>query len=196
MSVTSQDVLAIAPVTFTLKSVTSQDLLASAPLTFTHKSPHLSRHAHKCTSDFHSKVSHLARCACKCTNYFHSQVSHLSRRACKCTIDFHSQSLLTSPIREARHCGTVLFSWCSHLALVSLILPLRTTTSVRRTPTVGLISLVVQYLLGYCNTSSKTGSHSTLSYLICGTSSCSNELVLATRCHLNKQTVYYSLSPC
>ena len=73
-----------------------------------------------------------------------------------------------------------------HLALVSPILPLRTMSSVHRTPTVGLVSLVVQYLLGYCNMSSGTGSHSTLSYLICGASSCSNELVLATRCHLNK----------
>ena len=53
-------------------------------------------------------------------------------------------------------------------------------------PTVGLVLLVVQYLLRYCNTSSGTRSHSTLSYLVCGASSCSNELVLATRCHLNK----------
>ena len=129
---TSQDVLASAPLTFTLKSVTSQDVFASAQLTFSHK------------------------------------------------------SLLTSPIREAHHCGMVLVSWCSHLALVSLILLLRTTSSVRRTPTEGLVLLVVQYLLRYCNTSSGSGSHSMLSYLICGTSSCSNKLVLATRCHLNK----------
>ena len=85
-----------------------------------------------------------------------------------------------------RHCGTVLFSWCSHLALVSLILPLRTTSSVRRMPTVGLVSSVVQYLLRFCNTSSGIRLHSTLSYLVCGTSSCSNELVLASRYHLNK----------
>ena len=124
-SVTSQDVLASAP-------VTSPDVLANAPLTFTHK------------------------------------------------------SLLSSPIREACHCGTVFFTWCSHPALVSLILPSRRTSYVRRTPTVGLVSLVMQYLLGYCNTSSGTGSHSTLSYLFCGASFCSNELVLATRCHLNQ----------
>ena len=98
-------------------------------------------------------------------------------------LTFTHKSLLTSPIREGRHCGTVLFSV---VALVSLILPLHTTSSVHRTATVGLVSLVVHYLLGYCNTSSGTGSHSTLSYLICGVSSCSNELVLATRCHLNK----------
>ena len=36
------------------------------------------------------------------------------------------------------------------------------------------------------NTSYWIGSHSTLSYLVCGTSSCSTELVLATRCHLIK----------
>ena len=101
-------------------------------------------------------------------------------------LTFTHKSLLTSPIREARHCGTVLFSWCSHLALVSLILPLHTKSYVHRTPTVGLVSLVVQYLLGYCNSSSGTGSHSMLSYLICGARSCSNEFVLATRCHLNK----------
>ena len=45
---------------------------------------------------------------------------------------------------------------------------------------------VAQHLLRYCDTSYWTGSHSTLSYLICGTSSCSTELVLATRCNLNK----------
>ena len=101
-------------------------------------------------------------------------------------LTFSHKSLSTSPIREARHYGTVLFSWCSHLALVSLILLLCTTSSVCRTSTVGLVLLVVQYLLRYCNTSSGTGLHSTLSYLICGASSCSNELVLATRCHLNK----------
>ena len=101
-------------------------------------------------------------------------------------LTFSHKSLLTSPIREARHCGTVLFSWCSHLALVNLILPVRKMSSVHRTPTVGLVSLVVQYLLRYCNMSSGTGSHSMLSYLICGTSSCLNKFILATRCHLNK----------
>ena len=181
----------------------SQDVLANAPLTFTHKSTHLLRHACKCTVEFHSQVSHFSRRACKCTVDFHSQVSHFSRRARKCTVDFHSQvshlsrrarkctidfhsqvtSLLTSPIWEACHCGTVLFSWCSHLALVSLILPQHAKSSVHRMPTVGLVLLVVQYLLRYCNTSSGTGSHSTLSYLVCGASSCLNELVIATRCH-------------
>ena len=42
------------PLTFTIKSVTSQDMLASAPSTFTRKSSHLSRCACKCTIDIHS----------------------------------------------------------------------------------------------------------------------------------------------
>ena len=39
---------------------------------------------------------------------------------------------------------------------------------------------------GAMHTSYWTGSHSTLSYLVCGASSDSTELVLATRCHLIK----------
>ena len=79
---TSQDVLASAPLTFTLKSVTSVDMLASAPLTFTPK----------------SVTSHDMLASAPST--------------------FTHKSLLTSPIREARHCGMVLFSWRRHLALV------------------------------------------------------------------------------
>ena len=122
------------------------------------------------------------------------------------------------PFGKTRYCGTVLSSWCSHLALASLILLSGTTSPVvqdahcglgfargavtlllqawyccqvprillYRTPTVGLVLLVGQYLLRYCHTSYRTGSHSTLSYLVCGTSSCLTELVLATRCHLIK----------
>ena len=148
----TKNVLASALLTSTPCQVTSQDVLASAPLTFTHKSTHLSRHA------------------------------------CKCTIDFHSQvtPLHFIPFRKAWHYGTVLFLWHSHLALASLILPLGATGSVRRMPTVGLVLLVVQYLLRYCNTSSGTGSHPTLSYLVCGASYCSTELVLATDATLLK----------
>ena len=143
----------------------SRDVLTSAPSTFTHKSTHLSRRACKCTTDFHSQ-------------------SPLKIVLASAPLTFTHKSLL--PLGKACHSGTVLFLWCSHLALVSLILPLCTTNSVHRTPTVGLISLVAQYLLRYCNTSSGTGLHSTLSYLVCGASSCSNKLVLGTGCHLNK----------
>ena len=115
------------------------------PQTFTYKSPCLSRRARKCTIDFHSQVSLLSRHARKCTIDVHSQVSHLSRRACKCTVDFHSQvtSLLISPIRE----GSPL--WHGSLFVVQSSCSCETntpqcaTSSVRRTPTVGLVLLVV-----------------------------------------------------
>ena len=82
----------------------------------------------------------------------HQWLSLSSESPLKTCLQVHHWLSLTS------HCwllpfgrlATVLFSLCSHLALVILMLPLHTTSSVRRTPTVGLVSLVVQYLLGYC----------------------------------------------
>ena len=165
---TSQDVLAGAPLAFTLKSVTTQDMLES-----------------DCWLSLISQLTSQDVLASAPLTFTLKSVTSQDVLA-SAPLTFSHKSLLTSPIQEARHCVTVLFSWCSHLALVKLILLLRTKSSVRRMPTVGLVSLVVHYLLRYCNMSSGTGSHFTLSYLICGATSCLNELVLATRCHLNK----------
>ena len=121
---------------------------------------HPSGGACKCTIDFPSQVTSPLKMCLLVHCDFHSQVSHLSGRACKCTVDFPSQ--VTSPLKtclqvhcdchsyvtsllssshsgQAYHCGTSLFSWCSHLARVSLILPVGATGSVCRTPTVGWV---------------------------------------------------------
>ena len=91
---------------------------------------------------------------------------------------------------QACHCGTVLFSWRSRPACVSLTLPQGVTSSMHRTPTVGLVLLVGQYPLGYCNMSSRTGLTLYAFLSFCGSSSCSTELVLANRRHiLNKSCV-------
>ena len=85
----------------------------------------------KCTVDFHSLSSHLSRRARKCTIDFCSQSPVTSQeRACKCTVDFHSQVTPLHFIPFGKACDTVLFSWRSHLALVSLILLQGATSSV------------------------------------------------------------------
>ena len=65
-------------------------------------------------------------------------------RARKCSSDFLSEvtSLHFIPFGKTCHCGTVLFTWRSDLAPVSLVLPQGTMGSVRRTPTVGWVLLV------------------------------------------------------
>ena len=144
-----------------------KNVLAQALSTFTCKSTHSQDRACKCTVDFHSLSSHLSRHAHKCTIYFHSQVTPLH----------------FIPFGKACHCGMVLFLWRSHLALLSLILP--RVLCVER-------SLWAWFCL-WCSICSDTatrplGLGHTLLFPIFfrGASSCSNELVLATRCHLNK----------
>ena len=75
---------------------------------FTRKSTHSQERARKCTIDSSSQVNSLSR-TCSQMHHWLSLASHLSA-------DF-------IPFRKARHCGTVLSSWHSHPALVSLILP-------------------------------------------------------------------------
>ena len=97
----------------------------------------------KRTADLHSQVTLPLKTCSEVTVDFHSQVSHLSGRACKCTVTFTLKSvtplLSSSHSGQACHCGTSLFSLRSHLAHVSLILPVGATGSVRRMPTVGWV---------------------------------------------------------
>ena len=131
--------------------LTSQDVLASAPLTFTLKSLHLSRCAFKCTSDFYSQISHLSRHACKCTFNFHSEVTsplkHVLANAllnfthCQVTSqDVLASALLTfthkslccwhRPIRDrlatvahfSFHVAVILLLWASYFQLVPRVL--------------------------------------------------------------------------
>ena len=97
-----KNVLASALLAFTPCQVTSQDVFTNAPLTFTHK-----------------VLSHLKKVLANTPLTFTHKSTHLPRHACKCTIDFHSQvtPLHFIPFGKARHCGTVLFLWHSHLAL-------------------------------------------------------------------------------
>ena len=145
------------------------------------------------TLDFHLQVNSLSR-SCLQVHFWLALRSHFTSqdRACKCTGDFHSQD--TSPLSSS-HSGSLPL-WHGSLFVMQSSCscePDTTTSSVRRTPTVGLVLLVGQCLLRYSSTSSRTGSHSTLSSLVSSLysfltllSSCSNELILATRCHLNK----------
>ena len=157
---------------FTRKSTSLlKNVLAKALLSFTRKSTHFQDRACKCTFNFHSEVTSSLKIVLA------SALVTFTHKSLRCYLH---------PIRE----GSPL--WQSSLFVVQSSCScepdtaIRATSSVSRTPTVGLVLHVVKYLLSYCNTSSGTGSHSTLSYLVCGASSSSNELVLATRCHLNK----------
>ena len=191
--------------TFTLKSVTSQGVLASAPLTFTHKSPHLSRRACNCTIDFHSQVSHLSRRACKCTIDFHSQVTSLLKTCFQVHhwLSLSSQSPLKMCLQVQHwlsltsHWWLLTFwrlatvAWLSFRGAVILLLWAWYCHCVPwilciEPPLWAWFRLWCSICSDTTQCDSGTGSHSTLSYLICGASSCLNELVLATRCHLNK----------
>ena len=99
------------------------------------------------------------------------------------------------PIREGLPLWNGFLLWCSHPALASLILPLGATypTAQDAHYGLGLLSFVAQSSCSCeldtairCHTFYWTGSHSTLSYRVCGTSSGSTEPVLASRCHLIK----------
>ena len=169
-SLASQNVLRSAPLTFTLKSVASQDVLTSAPLTFTLK----------------SVTSQDMLASAPLTFTLKSVTSEDMLASASLTFTNKSPQCELLPFGKARHCGTVLFSWRSHLALVILILLQGATSSMHRMPTVGLVSLVVQFLLRYCNMSSGTGLHSTLSYLFVAQVPAPIELVLASRCHILK----------
>ena len=130
---TSPPRLCLPSVTFDFHSQSTQDVLASAPLTFTHKSSQVSRRANQ----VHLRLS-LA-------SHFTSQdvlatalltFTHKSPRTC------YPSAQLSSSHKPAHCClrlirdrlATVahLFSWCSNLARVSLILPVGATGSMRR----------------------------------------------------------------
>ena len=139
---------------------------------------------------FHSHVNCTSKIVLAKCDFLLSLRSHFTsqERACKCTFDFHSEvTSLQSSSHSGRLATVARASFCGQSSCsCELDTEIGALHPAARTPTVGWVLLLVQYLLRYCDTSYWTGSHSTLSYLICGASSCSTELVLATRCNLNK----------
>ena len=117
-SLTSQDVLANAPLTFTRKSTHLQDVLANAPLTFTHMSPRCCLHPiHEDSPLWHGSL-------------------FVVQPSCSCKLDtavrYHASCCPGRPL-WARIC-----SWCSHPALVCLILLSGTTHPVEQDAHCGL----------------------------------------------------------
>ena len=137
-----------------------KNVIANPLLTFTQKSVHLSRMCLQ-MHFWLSLRSHFTsqECACKCTSDFHSQVtllrssSHSGRLATVALVSFVAQSSCSCKLDTTIRCHTSccarcpLWTWfCSWCSICS-------DTATR------------------CHTSYWTGSHSTLSYLVCGASS-------------------------
>ena len=158
--VTSQDVLASAPLTFTLKLVTSQDGLASAPLTFTLKSV---------TSQYVLASTPLLSLTSHCW--------------------FLPFRRLATVARFSFRGAVILLLWAWYCRYVPRVL------CVER-------PLWAWFCL-WCSICSDTATHSPglgrslrFPILFMAQVPAQTSSSLQRRCHLNKWTVYYSLSPC
>ena len=117
-----------------------------------------------------------------------ARLSFVAQSSCSCKLDTAIRCHTSCCAGCPRTLWAWFCSWRSHPGLASLIPPSGATHPAAQDAHRGLgfALCMAQYLLRYCDTSYWTGLHSTLSYLICGASSCSTELVLASRCYLNK----------
>ena len=145
------------------------------------------------TFDFHSQVNTLSR-SCLQVHLWLSLTSHFTsqERACKCTTDVHSwvTSLLSSSHsgRLATVARTSFVAQSSCSCELDTALRCHTSCCLGRPLWAWFCSWcsICSKTATRCHTSYWTGSHSTLSYLVCGASSYSTEPILGTRCHLIK----------
>ena len=165
------------------------------------------------TFDFHSQVDTLWRSCSQVHLWFSLQVtSPLKKVLASALLTFTHKSLRCChhPLREGLPLWYGLLLWHSHPALASSILlsgaahPAAQDTHCWLGSACSAVSAQIlqhilwvwvalysflsmaQYLTLHTSTRCHTGSHSTLSYLVCGASSSLKKLVLATRCHLIK----------